>query len=126
VTRFAGPEHDRFRVQFLPDGSSQYAILNRDGIKALHELLGELLEIETMTTKIMTERLDLREKINRFNKDNPVGSRVRYWTGVREGDGILSKVRAPAEILGNHTAVVWVDGRSDCIALTHVQPHFPL
>lgn len=51
----------------------------------------------------------------------PVGSPVCYWPGFREGDGIWSNTRTKASVLGGHTAVVWVEGRGDCIALTHVE-----
>lgn len=64
----------------------------------------------------------LQAEIDRFNEKCPVGSRVRYWTGLREGEGVESKTRSEAHVLGKHTAVVWVEGHSSCIALSHVQP----
>lgn len=72
-----------------------------------------------MREKNMTKKL--QAEIDRFNKKCPVGGKVRYWTGLREGDGALSKTRTEATHLGNHTAVVWIEGHSACIALSHVQ-----
>ena len=71
-----------------------------------------------MSEKKMTKKL--QTEIDRFNKKCPVGGKVRYWTGLREGDGIDSKTRTEAQALGSHTAVVWVEGHSSCIALSHV------
>lgn len=51
----------------------------------------------------------------------PVGTSVRYWTGVREGDGRVSRTRSIVQRLGGHTLVVWVEGESSAIAVTHVE-----
>jgi len=61
----------------------------------------------------------LAEKWNRYF---PIGTRVRYWSGVREGSGKISITRTQAEVLGGHTAVVWIDGYDSCVALSHVRP----
>lgn len=50
-----------------------------------------------------------------------VGTVVRYWTGARQGEGKLSTTRTEAVVLSGHTAVVWVEGHSACVALTHVE-----
>ncbi|MFD1546953.1 hypothetical protein [Nonomuraea guangzhouensis] len=55
-----------------------------------------------------------------WNATVPVGTPVRYWTGWREGDGKTSRTRTAAQLLGGHTAVVWVEGEVSCIALSHV------
>lgn len=60
-----------------------------------------------------------------FNRDYPVGQRVRYWPAVRPEDdsgGFESSTRSDAQVLSGHTAVVWVDGYAGCIALSHVKP----
>lgn len=59
--------------------------------------------------------------VDSWNDANPVGTPVRYWAGLREGDGVESATRSKASLLGGHTPVVWVEGRPDCIALTHVE-----
>ncbi|MEV6344155.1 hypothetical protein [Actinoplanes sp. NPDC051851] len=56
-----------------------------------------------------------------WNERYAIGTPVRYWTGVREGAGKTSRTRTEADLLGGHTAVVWVDNEPSCIALTHVQ-----
>lgn len=63
-----------------------------------------------------------RHIVSKWNRENPVGTPVRYWTGDRHGDGKVSTTRSPAHLLGGHTPVVWVDGEASCIALTHVDP----
>ncbi len=60
--------------------------------------------------------------VKMFNDAYPIGTEVRYWTGVREGMGRLSKTRSVAQVLSGHTAVVWVEDHPACIALSHVQP----
>lgn len=67
-------------------------------------------------------RPDQRKLVEDFNNNIDVGAPVRYWTGVREGEGVLSKTKSKAELLGEHTAVVWVEGHAACIALSHIQP----
>lgn len=60
-----------------------------------------------------------------WNTAVPVGTRVRYWTGLRKGPGKESITRTVASVLGGHTAVVWVEGKGACIALTHVERIWP-
>jgi hypothetical protein len=58
----------------------------------------------------------------KWNDRFPVGTVVRYWTSTRDGVGKVGKTRSEAEVMGGHTAVVWIEGCSGCVALTHVQP----
>lgn len=58
----------------------------------------------------------------KWNERFPIGTQVRYWTGAREGRGNIAITRTPAEVLGGHTPVIWVEGVSGCIALSHVEP----
>lgn len=60
-------------------------------------------------------------RVDDFNKHCPIGTPVRYWTGDRHGDGKTSRTRSAADVLGGHTAVVWVVGEASCIALSHIQ-----
>lgn len=64
----------------------------------------------------------LDEAVAIFNRQHPVGTRVRYWRGIREGAGLVGFTKSAAGILGDHTAVVWIAGCSGCIALSHVEP----
>lgn len=62
-----------------------------------------------------------RKLVEAFNAENGIGARVRYWSGIREGPGVLSRTRTQAQMLVSHTAVVWVEGYAACISLSHVQ-----
>ncbi|MFI6228595.1 hypothetical protein ACIBCR_14940 [Micromonospora echinospora] len=66
--------------------------------------------------------VDQLAAVHAFNDTHPLRTPVRYWKGVREGDGKTARTRTPAQLLGGHTAVVWLEGVSGCIALTHVDP----
>jgi len=57
-----------------------------------------------------------------WNMEHPrLGTRVRYWTGAREGDGKLGLTRSHASVLEEHTAVIWIIGEAACVALSHVE-----
>lgn len=60
-----------------------------------------------------------------FNALYEVGVPVFAYPGARpENDRsarrLVTRTRSEATVLGGHTDVVWVDGHSACIALTHV------
>ena len=62
-----------------------------------------------------------------FNARYPIGTPVVAYPACRPEDDpnderLITRTRSAAETLGGHTAVVWVDGHSACIALTHVDP----
>lgn len=65
----------------------------------------------------------LKRAVDKFNRDCPIGTDVRYWKGVKRGEPTgVAAVRAPAELFGGHTPSVWLEGVSGCVALTHVEP----
>ncbi|MFJ7416714.1 hypothetical protein ACIQWZ_38865 [Streptomyces sp. NPDC098077] len=56
-----------------------------------------------------------------------VGAPVVAYPGCGPEDDpkaerLVPRTRSKAEVLGGHTAVVWVDGHSAAINLTHVDP----
>lgn len=56
-----------------------------------------------------------------FNDKHLVGTKVRYWKGARRGEPSGEAcTTGPATIVGG-TGVVWLDGVSGCIALSHVE-----
>jgi len=60
-----------------------------------------------------------------WNARYPVGTPVAAYPGCRpegdpNGERLVTRTRSRASTLGGHTPVVWVDGHSACIALTHV------
>lgn len=66
------------------------------------------------------------QAVERWNARYPIGTPVTAYPGVRPEDGpgecLTTRTRSEAQVLGGHTAVVWVDGHGACIALTHVDP----
>lgn len=62
-----------------------------------------------------------KKAVEKWNKKHVIGTIVRYWKGVRDGDPSgASATRTEALIIGG-AAVVWVDGEASCIALSHVE-----
>ncbi|WP_282686285.1 MULTISPECIES: hypothetical protein [unclassified Streptomyces] len=65
--------------------------------------------------------------VARWNAAHFVGTPVTAYPGRRPEDDpkctrLVTHTRSAASVLGGHTAVVWVDGHSACIKLTHVDP----
>lgn len=61
-------------------------------------------------------------EVEGFNRAFPVGTLVRYWRGVREGDPSgTGRTRSAAWLLSGHGSVQ-IEGTSGSIALTHVEP----
>ncbi|MGH8881783.1 MAG: hypothetical protein ACRD0P_31285 [Stackebrandtia sp.] len=61
------------------------------------------------------------EQAAAWNSIHPIGTPVRYWTGPRDGDGRIGDTSAPAQVLSEHTAVVWINTARACVALSHVE-----
>ncbi len=57
-----------------------------------------------------------------FNASFPIGTPVKYYRGAMgdESTSGLSVTSTAAEVLGGHTAVIWLEGVNGCIALTHI------
>lgn len=73
--------------------------------------------------KVLREQETLFEQAVTFNKRFAVGTRVAYWKGPKSGPPSgTAATRSIAQVIGRHTAVVWVTGEKGCIALTHVSP----
>lgn len=73
-------------------------------------------------TRLEKRKQKAEAEAKAFNEQHEVGTEVRYWTGLREGEGKLSRTRTEASVLGGHTSVVWVEDHGACIALSHVEP----
>lgn len=77
--------------------------------------------------KTMTLRQQARnaeKEVSKFNDKYSIGQKVRVYTGIK-GNGapsVETKTTSLAQALGGHTAVVWTEDVSSCIALTHVIP----
>lgn len=59
--------------------------------------------------------------IEAWNRTHPEGTAVRFWPGVREGEGRLSRTRSKAWLVSEHGSVL-VEDYSGGICLTHVEP----
>lgn len=74
-----------------------------------------------MATRAEQRTARAQRDADRFNKKYPVGTEVRYWTGLREGEGKVSKTRARAAVMSDH-ASVWIEGVAGSVSLSHVEP----
>ncbi len=70
--------------------------------------------------------------VDAWNARYPIATPVTAYPGVRPDEFprvdctvLTTRTRSKAQVLGGHTAVVWVDGHSACIALTHVDVDLP-
>ena len=61
-------------------------------------------------------------EVDRFNGRYPVGTRVKAYRGVFGEDvgAVVGATRTAATVLSGHSAVVWVEGCSGCVALSHI------
>lgn len=67
-------------------------------------------------------KLSLQQQSAEWNAANPVGTLVRYWRGAKEGEPTgQGHTKHEATVLGDCAAVVWIEGCSGCIALSHVE-----
>ncbi|MGC9543594.1 hypothetical protein [Streptomyces sp. UG1] len=59
-------------------------------------------------------------EVERWNTAHPVGTQVKAYPLTRDDDGLMTRTRSEAWLLGGHTPVVLVDGYSGGIALSHI------
>ena len=56
-----------------------------------------------------------------WNAAHPVGTQVRYWRGLKEGEPSgTGATRHAAQVMSGHVSV-WIEGCSGSVALTHVE-----
>lgn len=84
----------------------------------------EKVEAEYRAKKT-AEQAELQQRVDEFNARYPVGTLVFAYPGARPEDDrnarrLVTRTRSQASVLSGHTDVVWVDGHSACIALSHV------
>ena len=60
--------------------------------------------------------------VNDFNAVVKVGDTVEYWEVIGMGEPERFVTESEAEVLGGHTAVVWLKGKRGCVALKHCKP----
>lgn len=61
----------------------------------------------------------MQKQCDKFNQLFHTGSPIRVWTGLREGEGRITAVRWPAQILSGHTAGVYTEDFG-FVSLSHV------
>jgi len=62
---------------------------------------------------------ELRWECDRWNQ---LGTLVEYHPIIDKPEHRLRKTRTPAQVLSGHTAVVWLEGESGCVALDACVP----
>lgn len=63
----------------------------------------------------------LRRQCDEFNARVKIGDEVLYEELVGEG-GATYRTHTEASILSGHTAVIWLEGKSGCVAIDHCWP----
>lgn len=63
-----------------------------------------------------------QKKVDEWNARVKVGDSVEYREVLDDNKPELFTTRTPADILGGHTAVVWLNNKSGCVCLDHCQP----
>lgn len=57
------------------------------------------------------------KQCERWNRDYPVGTTVAFYPVIGGAHFRVRKTCTEAQVLSGHTAVVWLDGESGCVAL---------
>jgi len=64
-----------------------------------------------------------QQRVDQWNAQYPEGTDVAVTRDC--GEVIETKTRSQAELLGGHTAVIWLDGIRGCYLLERVAPRSP-
>ncbi|MFM0226121.1 hypothetical protein [Paraburkholderia dipogonis] len=62
------------------------------------------------------------KEIHDFNAVVKVGDAVEFLEVVGMGEPVRYQTETEAEVLGEHTAVVWLKGKRGCVKLSHCKP----
>lgn len=55
------------------------------------------------------------ELVETWNRNVPVGTKIAFQKD--DGTRMVTKTRSRAQMLGEHTAVVWLDNITGCVSL---------
>lgn len=69
-----------------------------------------------------TKRPNPQIEVAAWNASVQVGDQVDYYEVVGMSEPKRFTTRTPAEVLSGHTAVVWLEGKSGCVAISHCRP----
>jgi hypothetical protein len=61
----------------------------------------------------------LEQEVAAFNRRFNVGDPVEYMEVIDSGNSQRFTTRSEAQILSGHSAVVWLNGKSGCVACSH-------
>lgn len=61
----------------------------------------------------------LEQQCSAWNAAHEVGVTVAYEEIRGEGETFRGKSRSEAQVLGGHSAVIWLEGKSSCVSLDH-------
>lgn len=64
----------------------------------------------------------LQAQCNAWNRANPSGTLVSYESIKGQGETGRYRTNGEAEVLSGHSAVIWLLGKSGCVALDHCTP----
>ena len=64
----------------------------------------------------------LQRECDRWNKANPVGTTVKYHPVIRGPKFAITTTKSTAYVLSGHTAVLFVEGISGCVAMDACEP----
>lgn len=79
-----------------------------------------------LTKRQQRELRVAQSRVDSWNATVAVGDRVEYRScPSNRKPTFVGKTRCPAQVLGGHTAVVWLEGFRGCVALTHCRPAPP-
>lgn len=67
----------------------------------------------------------LQARCDNWNSKYPIGTKVEYHPTIGEPAHRVRKTKTLAQILSGHTAVIWLDGESGCVALDACVPVNP-
>lgn len=122
---FRNPEAPAICVAARNRSSARYQAWRTSGADECDipymEFCKAVSSVRKVATRPPTRRENADAEAEGWNKKHPVGTPVRFWPGVREGDGRLGATRSAAWRLCDHASVL-VTGYSGGIALTHVEP----
>jgi hypothetical protein len=72
-----------------------------------------------------TNDLDAAGVVASWNSLYPIGTHVRYWKGIRAGEGRTGVTRSAAMLRGGNIPVVKIDGAFGAIALSNIEVVVP-
>jgi len=73
-----------------------------------------------MTRRTHTQK-HLQAEVDRFNSTVPLGGAVDYYE-ISGAPLQRYRTRTEAQILSGHTAVVWLEGKTGCVCVSHCMP----